>query len=264
MSDGARRSPSGRSSLRALALALAGATLGCVSENTLAARLAAAAQPGHLPQVVACWEKEVEAAGFVDEYVVTADLVVEGGSSRVKDARVTAVEPADSRGESLGRCVEEALNRSALPREDDREGPGFAAAGDVAVRGYRFAFLGPSREERERAAARQAHVLLGPRADRCQGLYAYDPPRDAPRLFAEAAEREQRAGSAAGDADAEARALQQLYDIQLELRARLRLDADEPGLPAANRKRTLEALREVEAEAKKTGARIRCEPAPLR
>jgi hypothetical protein len=249
---------------RLLAPALAGAVLGCTSARTLAMQIQAAAQPGHLPRVVACWEKDLETAGFRGEYVATVDMVVEGGTSRLRDARVTAMQPPDARGEALAACVEEALNGSALPREPDREGPGFAASSDILVRGYRIAFVGPSEEERARAAARLAHVLLGPRADRCQGLYAYDPPRDASTLFAEVAEHKQRAeGLAGGDTDLYARALQKAYDTELELRERLRLDAAEPDLPKESRRRLLKALKDAHKDAERTGSLIGCKAPPL-
>ena len=251
----------GGAMVRLVALVGAGACLGCVSDPALANQLAAAAQPGHLPGVVACWERHVEQAGLGGEYVATADFVVEGGSSRLRDARVTGVEPADAAGEALGACVEEALGRAALPRAADREGPGFAHGTDVQVRSYRIAFVGQGEGERERAEERQAHVLLGPRADRCQGLYRYAPPRDASALYAELAEQEGKAARVAGaDRDQYARALQRAYDVQLELRERLRLDAAEPGLPQANRRRVLEALAQVEKDAQRTGALIGCEP----
>jgi hypothetical protein len=169
-----------------------------------------------------------------------------------------------SDGAALAACVEAALDRTALPVAADSEGPGFATSSDLAVRGYRIAFLGAP-ESRERASARQGHVLLGPRADRCQGLYAHDPPRDASTLFAEVSQREERAASLAGsDPDLYARELQKQYDLQLELRERLRLDALDPDLLPANRRRVLAALDGADKAARRTGAMIRCEPPPLR
>lgn len=244
-----------------LTLALAGGCLGCVSGYALGSRLAAAAQPGHLPLVVACWEKQVEEAGGVGDYEVTVDLVVEGETSRLRDAKVTEVKPGDAGGEALAACVEDALSRSALPREADKDGPGFAHGADVQVRGYRIAFIGPSTEDRARAEARQAHVLLGPRTDRCQGLYRYAPPRDASALSTALAEAEARASALAeSDRDQHARELQKAYDVLLELRERLRLDAAEPGLPQANRRRVLQALDEAEKDARRIGALIGCKP----
>ncbi len=254
--------------MRAAALALvAAAGLGCASDRAVAAQLAAAAQPGHLPGVVACWEKAVEAGGLQGEHTATVDFVVEGGTGRLREAKVRAIEPAEGGGAeaapaALSACVEAALGASALPREADREGPGFAASRDVAVRGYRIAFA-DAREGRERASEKQAHVLIGPRTDRCQGLYTHDPPRDASALFAEIAEVEGRAASLRGsDRDAYARELQKLYDAQLELRERLRLDAAEPGLPPANRERVLAAREGADRAARATAARIRCEAPP--
>jgi len=54
-----------------------------------------------------------------------------------------------------------------------------------------------------------------------------------------------------------------VYDLQLELRGRLHLDALDPELPAANRKRVLEALAGADRAAREAGALIRCEAPPL-
>ncbi|WP_156040353.1 hypothetical protein [Chondromyces apiculatus] len=245
-------------------VSLAGTSLGCAGSPALAAQLVAAAQPGHLPLVVSCWEKQVEASGFQGEYVTTVDFTVEGEMSRLRDARVTAVTPDDARGQALATCVAQALNGTTLPRTADGEGPGFAPGTAMAVKGYAIAFVAPSPDERGRAEAQQAHVLLGPRANRCEGLYRYAPPRDVTALSTELEEQEKRAqASAEGSPDQHARALQKVYDIQLELRERLRLDAAAPEVPAANRQRLEEALALVDQDARRTGALIRCEAPPL-
>jgi hypothetical protein len=260
--------------IRPLAAALAGlAGLGCAGDRATAAQLAAAAQPGHLPHVVACWEKEFEGAGFQGSYLATVDFVVEGETSRLRDARVTALQHAggyeDEPGvapaaASLAACVEAALNRSALPTAEDRDGPGFVTSSDLVVRGYRIVFVDASPGRRERASAQQAHVLLGPRADRCQGLYAHDPPRHASVLLAAAANQEAKAkGFADEDRDHYARELQKTYDLQMELRERLRLDALDPDLPAANRRRLLAALTRADSDLRKTGSLIGCEVPPI-
>ncbi|WP_050434688.1 hypothetical protein [Chondromyces crocatus] len=236
-------------------------TAGCVSKQALTDRLVSAAQPAHLPLVVACWEKQIETDGFQSDYTASLDFTVEKKTSRILRARTRSVEPDDAQGRALAACVEEALARTTLPREADAEGPGFVMASDVEVRGYRIAFVGPKAETRERAAERQAHVLLGPRADRCQGLYQYAPPRDAATLSAELSERERKVdATASGDRDQHARELQKTYDTQLELRERLRLDAAHPDVPLPSQKRLLEAMQQVEQDARRTGALIRCEP----
>src|SRR6185295_3269434 len=82
-------------------------------------------------------------------------------------------------------CVQKALNASKLPTEADKDGPGFSTQGNLTVRSFRIAFTDASPKRREAASAKQANVLIGPRADRCQGLYSHDPPRDTATLYTE-------------------------------------------------------------------------------
>jgi hypothetical protein len=250
--------------------ALAAALGGCAGDPALAASLANAARPAHLPRVVACWEKEFEAAQFQGGYVATVDFVVEGGSSRIHDAEVRSLEPVDREGRrgdkaapngrdpaAFRACLTAALNQSALPAEADDAGPGFRTASDLQVVRFRIAFTNASQQRHERASARQANVLIGPRADRCQGLYSHDPPRDASTLYDEIASADARSRSVA-EADDRARELQKKYDAAIELRDRLTADLAEPGLPEANRSRVRKALDETKETVRTTGARIGC------
>lgn len=240
---------------------------GCASEQTIARDLVNAARPSRLPLVVACWEKEFEAAGFQGEHTATVSFEVASGSSKLRAAKVTSIEPSREDPERdlapFKACIEDALNKSALPTAADKNGPGFKASSDLAVRNYRIQFTDPLAEERKRASARQAHVLLGPRADRCQGLFAYDPPRDLSTLYSEIAASKSRAFHAKGqDPDLYARELQKGYDTMLELRAQMIAELSDPALPDANKTRTKQVLASLEESARNAGAKIGCSLPP--
>lgn len=249
-------------------LACAAALGGCAGDPAVAASLANAAKPAHLPKVVSCWEKEFETAQFQGDYVATVEFVIEGGTSKIRDASVESIEPAaadDGKPAASKRdmaafraCLQKALNDSVLPVEADKDGPGFHTASSLTVTNFRIAFSDASAKRREAASARQANVLIGPRADRCQGLYSHDPPRDASMLYSEIDAAKMRANANAADLDQRAREIQKEYDAELELRDRLAADLAVPGLPEANRARIKKALDEVTEAAKKTGARIGC------
>jgi hypothetical protein len=214
--------------------------------------------------VVACWEKEFEAADFQGEYVATVSFEVEGGTSRIHGAEVKSIEPvAGGSGRDTSgfkACLTAALDKSRLPVESDADGPGFRAPGDVAVSGLRIAFTDSATRKRTVASKRQANVLLGPRADRCQGLWSHEPPRDASVLYDEIATAEGRAKSYGTDLDLRARELQRTYDAEMELGERLAADMAQPGLPEANKKRINKALAEAGEAARRIGAKIGCTP----
>lgn len=236
--------------------------IGCAGGRDLEARLANAAVPSHLPLVKACWEKEFEAASFRGEYKATVDFVVTGGSSKIRGAKVRKLEPTDtdpSRDPAAFRaCIEDALDNTALPTSDDANGPGFTTSNDLTVRSYVIAFVDASSKERAEAATRSEHVLIGPRADRCQGLYTYDPPRDEVDLYTAIDQAESGASQTKAEPDQHARLLQKAFDLRLELRERLRLRLAAPDLPEANRKRLRSAIDETEAKARGVGAAIGC------
>src|SRR5262249_22489259 len=158
-------------------------------------------------------------ADFQGEYVATVAFTIEGETGRIRDAEVRSIEPASGGGSgrdpaAFKACLTAALDRSALPREDSADGPGFRAPGDLAVTGLRVAFTDSPSRKRTVAARRQANVLIGPRADRCQGLYSHEPPRDASILYDEIAGAEGRARSYGADPDLRARELQRTYDAE--------------------------------------------------
>jgi hypothetical protein len=220
-----------------------------------------AAHAPRLPEVFACWEKEFEAAGFQGEYVAVIDLPIDG-ASHVHDAKVRSLEPV---GAGTGRdtgpfkaCLEQAFSRASLPVADDKDGPGFHVTFGVDLRNVRVAFTDSPTRKKAAAGAGQANMLVGPRADRCQGLYSHGPPRDAGTLYDEIAQAEARAREYETDRDKRARELQKKYDAELELGERLGADLAQPGLPEANKARLRKALAEAQEAAKKTGARIGC------
>ena len=250
------------SMVRAAILVTCALASGCAGSRDLATKLANAAVPSHLPQVKACWEKELEAASFRGEYRATVDFVIEGGSSKIRDAKVTKLEPTDAdptRDPAPFRaCIEEALAKSQLPESADANGPGFSASNDITVTGYVIAFTDASQKARAEEASRTGHVLIGPRADRCQGLYTYDPPRDEVDLYTAIDVAESSSAALKSDPDQYARALQKAFDLRLELRDRLRHQIATPDLPDANKKRLRSAIDETEARARSIGAAIGC------
>lgn len=240
---------------------------GCAGGRDVAARLTNAAVPSHLPLVMACWEKEFEAAGFRGEYRATVDFTV-GTDGKLRGARVRKLDGSGadpSRDPAAFRaCIEGALGGTVLPRKDDADGPGFDASSEVSVEGYVLAFVDASSKAREEAASRSEHVLIGPRSDRCQGLYTYDPPRDAVDLYTAIGDADAAARRAKEDPDLLARSLQKAYDLRLELRERLRSDLNAVDLPEANRKKLRASADEAEERARAIGAAIGCAPPTLR
>lgn len=160
----------------------------------MAVGLANAARPSRLPYIVACWEKEFATSPPDSGYLATVDFVVQAGTSKLQSAKVRELEPVTEDGSpakpsgheaELRACLVAALNLSSLPATADSDGPGFSTPSNLAVTRFRIAFVDDSAKQRTAASATQAHVLVGPRADRCRGLYSHDPPRDASTLYAE-------------------------------------------------------------------------------
>jgi hypothetical protein len=235
---------------------------GCAGGRDLGAKLANAAVPSHMPLVRACWEKEFEASGFRGEYRATVDFVVSQDRSKLRSAKVRKLDATDAdptRDTSAFRaCIEDALDATALPTADDANGPGFATSSDLSVTGYVIAFVDGSSKAREEAATRSEHVLLGPRSDRCQGLYTHDPPREEVDLYTAIGQAEATAAASKDQPDAYARSLQRAYDLHLELRDRLRSAISASDLPEANRKKLRSEIEETEAKARGIGAAIGC------
>lgn len=210
-----------------------------------------AATERHLPHVVACWEQAFEGNGFVGEYQVTADFSVDG-SGAVFGARVTEAVDVTSGdptplgdGGAFASCVTAALNQERL-----------ALSGPLSVTGYRIAFTDPSRAQRERAASQTSSMLVGPRSDRCQGMYAHEPPRDAGLLHRLLSEARAAADAADDDRDKRARAAQRAFDLALEIHHRLERDAREADPPS--RKRLLQELKRIDKARAEIGRTIGC------
>jgi len=210
---------------------------------------------------VACWEKEYETSGFQGEYIAIVDFEI-GANEHFSNARVISLESVDKSAPThdmtaFRECVEKALDQVELPTDNDAGGPGYSAFIGVSVHNYRISFQGDQGGHRQEAGGRQANVLIGPRADRCQGMYMYNPPRDTSTLFTEISVVQSKPASAQ-DKDAQAREFQRMYDMQLELAARLEADLTNRTLPAVNRKRLQDALEQARGEIARTAERIGC------
>ena len=234
---------------------------GCATPRDRAGAIVAAATSGHLRPVMACWEKEYENSGFEGEYIAIVDFDI-GFNEHFSNAHVKSLEPADKSAPThdltaFRECVEKALDQVELPTENDAGGPGYSAFIGVAVHNYRISFHGDQEGHRQEAGGRQANILIGPRADRCQGMYTYKPPRDTSTLFTEISVVQSKPAPAQ-DKDARAREFQRMYDLQLELVARLEADLTNQTLPAVNRKRLVDALDTAKSEITKTAERIGC------
>ncbi len=248
--------------LRAALFPLASLALcSCATPRDRAAEITNAATPGHLRPVVACWEKEYEKSGFQGEYIAVVDFEI-SRSEHFRNAHVKSLEPREGTSSTrdltaLRECIEKALDEVELPSDNDAEGPGYSTLGGVAVKNYTIAFLGDQSGRSEEADGRQANVVIGPRADRCQGLYSHRPPRDSSALFTEIALTQSKVETLR-DKDALARELQKTYDMQLELVARLEADLANRSLPPVNRKRLTDALDTARREIAAIGERIGC------
>jgi hypothetical protein len=257
----ARAQQAGWIRLAAFLLTASLLTSACTTKRELAAQLEKATQQQHLPKVAACWERAFEAWKFEAWYEAVVDFTVEGGTGQIRDAALHKLEnigghvrPGDVETEArLRRCLVEALNASSLA--DGGMTPSF----DVHVTGFRFEFIDASDEARRAAAERTANMLIGPRSDRCDGLYSHEPPRKPSVLHGELASAEAAAEKAEkADPDAHARELQRSYDLALELRERLRRDAEAKGISEESRERTREEMARATKLAGKIGRRIGC------
>ncbi|MBW2529251.1 MAG: hypothetical protein JRI23_34060 [Deltaproteobacteria bacterium] len=251
----------------ALGLCLAWCTglgaAGCATQEQLAAQLETATQQQYLPELVACWEKEFEAAGFRGEYHATVDFTVEGGTGAIRDATLHRLDtPADG-DEAIGYLAVERLEEclaQALAKTDLSRG-GLEPSADLRVVGFRLLLADASSEARKAALERSPNILIGPRADRCLGLYTHDPPQDAAALVAELSTAERAATKVSpSEPDQRARALQRVYDLALELAQRLRVDLISDELSAANRKKTRDEIQRADDIARRAGRSIGCTP----
>jgi hypothetical protein len=239
---------------------LVAACSGCASNEQLLADLRSAANQQGLPQVVACWERSYEDAGFFGSYIAVVDFRVEAGSGNISDAEVRELltlhdddseMPTDSA--ALARCLERALDASSLGSA------GYEPPQTVVVHGYRMAFTDASGGERADASEQTPHTLIGPRADRCQGLYGHEPPRETTVLMQALSEAQGTAQAYADDdRDRHARALQESYDLALELAARLERELLRYDLSREAKERIQAELREVRDTMKQLGKAIGC------
>ena len=158
--------------------------LGGCAQTELAQRVRAAAQPSEMPRVVACWEQAFETAGFRGKYLATVDFVIEtDGALRdvavrsfVDERDASEVRSTDD-ANGLRTCLHDALTETRLASVELDD--------DLTVVGYRIGFDDGSERARAEASERAPHLLIGPRANRCSGLYAHEPPRDVAQLQGE-------------------------------------------------------------------------------
>lgn len=227
----------------------------CAPSTQRAAEVQKAAAGHHMPRVVACWEQAFEENGFVGEYSLTVDFVVDANG---QITRATVVEAQDvtagtptplADGHAFSACVATALEHTKL------EG----LTGPLTVTGYRIAFTDPNRAERQKAADDAPSQLIGPRADRCQGLYGHRPPRDAGQLQKLLGEARAEAAAAEKDADRRARSLQRSYDLAVELHERLERDAGRADLTRAGKKRVRKEMKKVAKVRDAIAAEIGCD-----
>jgi len=244
------------------ALALVGLLLAaCTSRAQLSSELVQAAAVSDMPEVRACWESHFERAGFRGSYVATVSFVLASDGS-LRDVEVTTLEPDDRDGSAmeptgeLSACLRVALEATVL---DD-----IRPSNDVAVTAFRIALRDGSAQARLQASEQAATILIGPRADRCHGLYGHEPPRDLAQVQRELSHAQNLAAVHRGtDRDRYARALQQSYDLALELRQRLLLESKRKDLPQQGRSRMRSELRRSTEIARELGAQIGCDAPSL-
>ena len=249
----------GRSlSLTGLALML----LGCASQTQLAATLRKATTQDQLPEVVACYERQFERSGFRGEYLALMSFTIDGGevqNSTVHELYALAndsLEASDDSAASFRACLKRAFDQTQLSK--------LSSSSTLQVSGFRIAFKAASHTND--AAINQApNVLVGPRANRCHGLYSHEPPRDTAVLFAALSDAQAEAANARNaKSDQTARTLQKSYDLALELRERLLADTRRPDLPSSSRNRLYEALDRTHETAVDIGQKINCSPPELK
>lgn len=236
-------------------LALTFIMYGCAGGPRLAAEVRDASGPTRLPKVLGCYEEAFEAAGFAGEYEATVSFVVDGGSGAIHDATVTTLEARTGKvPETLGPCLVKALETSTL------RPAGEPPSATLSVRDLHISFRDGSSAARANGSSPSEPMLVGPRANRCQGLYSHAPPREVAPLFKELDEAQTKVASSKSDPDTMARSLQHAYDVALELRRRIELDGWQPGLKPESRRRLAEELSRVERTAVELGAAIGCTP----
>jgi hypothetical protein len=213
-----------------------------------------------LPGVVACYEDAFERNGFAGEYMARVDFTIASGTGKLEATSVRKVEPllgadasdaASQASTALRACLGRAFETASVEP--------YSAWRAVRVNDYPIAFKAPQSGEHRRAQSQTGHVLIGPRGDRCRGLYSYRPPRDAALLYAQFAEAQAESKRHRhSDLDSAARATQRSYDVALELGARLRLEARRSDLDAAGRARMNKAEDDVAEQRRGLAKQLGC------
>lgn len=227
----------------------------CSAPQTVVRDVRAAVVPSQLPKVVGCYENAFELANFQGAYDVVVNFDVEPTTGKVLEPEVIETKTIEGTlPDGFSNCVKAALLASrVLPA-------GRPPAEAIQVRGLRFGFRDGSASARA-TAPNGKPLLVGPRSDRCLGLYGHVPPRSVSDLHAELTEARSRAAiSESEDPDATARSLQRAYDAAIELRRRLELDGWSPEVLPESRRRLAAELASVERLATELGARIGCVP----
>jgi hypothetical protein len=246
--------------LRALCLGLLLVPAGCATREELAAQIKQASTADKLGNLSACWENQFEDAGFRGSYLAIVDFVITTEGA-IRDANVRelldtsdAVHQPAYEAVEFRSCIADGLEGAQL---------GMSPREDLTVTGYRIAFRDASQEARVAASKNAPTVLIGPRSDHCKGLYAHDPPREITlvqgELDAARSESDKKKGE---DRDQYARALQKSYDLALELRRRLRIEAKRKDLPDGGRQRLVDELARATTLARDTGEKIGCDALP--
>ncbi|MFP6686148.1 MAG: hypothetical protein VB934_15630 [Polyangiaceae bacterium] len=218
-------------------VSVASINLACASSSQVELHVRQAMSQNALPRVVACYEEAFERNGLAGEYVARIDFTIASGTGRLQDVGVRDISTLrGSEGDAVEvderfrQCLSEALAASQVAP--------LSSIRSVRVEDYPISFKAPDADGQRRATRETAHVLIGPRADRCRGLFSHRPPRDAATLYASLASSQaivSRRGD--GDADRLARAAQEAYDLTLELRWRLEIETKREDLDDAGRAR---------------------------
>jgi len=232
----------------------------CLTRTQIDSGVRQAMSQDALPKVVACYEDAYERNGFSGEFIARVDFTIESGTGALQDVAVQSIAPLPSGGHTT-TDVDEAF-RACLPKAlaSTRVKP-LSSLSTVHVTNYPIAFKAPRASELKDGKAHGGAILVGPRDDRCRGLYSYRPPRDAAALYTQLGQlKAELSRVKAGAADQRARTLQQSYDVMLELRLRLRMATKRKELKAGSRRRMREAIITLTDSLNQTGNQIGCTP----
>jgi hypothetical protein len=211
--------------------------LGCASNAQVESYVRQAMSQDALPRLTACYEETFERNGLAGAYMARVDFTIAAGTGQLRDVAVRNISTLqESEAEVVD--VDEGFRQCLSPALAASRVAPFSSIRSVRVEDYPISFKAPDADGQRRATRETAHVLIGPRDDRCRGLFSHRPPRDAASLYASLASAQAviaRRGD--GDADLLARTAQEAYDLILELRGRLELESKQVGLDDARRDR---------------------------